>query len=315
MFMVPRVTLTHHAAEVLDGSILVSVIVPFYKHGQFLAEAIQSVEKQDYPNIECILVDDGSPIPAASFLPETHSARIIRTENAGVSAARNVGFRNSSGTHLLFLDADDRLPPDAVSSHLKIFAKYPSTQLTFGAQRLIDETGRVVRGAKVCRERADYFRMFLESNPIGGPGSCMIRREIFAKAGGFPEGKATAEDYYLWLRIARLGEIRRHVACVMEYRTHANNVSGNNEAMLAGTLDTLSSVEAMLTPSETVRLRWGQRRWVHIYRPRTDLSYKLQGAIFSLRAMADVPMQSYFEEFKARIQKIFRRHLHSGSSL
>jgi glycosyltransferase involved in cell wall biosynthesis len=304
--------MTHHVAEAYDEPALVSIIVPFYKHGEFLAEAIQSVENQDYSNIECILVDDGSPVPASSFLPAVHRARIIRTDNAGVSAARNCGFRNSSGSFLLFLDADDRLPANAVSSHLRVFDEYPSTQLTFGARRFIDETGAVVRGAEVCRERSDYFRMFLESNPIGGPGSCMMRREIFAACGGFREGKATAEDYDLWLRIARVAEVRRHVDCVMEYRTHANNVSGNNEAMLAGTLETLSRVESMLTPSEKVRLHWGRRRWIHRFRPRAGLGYQMERAFFNLRAMTDVSAQAYLKEIRANLAKFLRRASYDG---
>jgi glycosyltransferase involved in cell wall biosynthesis len=277
---------------------LISFIIPFFRHGEFLAETVRSIEEQNYSPSEIIIVDDGSPIPVDAFLPKEHSLTIIRTENAGVSAARNRGFRESSGSYILFIDADDRLMPGAINSHLKVFADYPDTQLTFGACRFIDDSGTVTRRSKVCRERQDYFRMFLESNPIGGPGSCLMRRSLFAGSGGFREGKATAEDYDLWLRMARIGKIRRHTECILEYRIHSNNVSGNSESMLAGTMETLDRLEATLNSKELARLKWARRRWIHLFRPRPGVLYRVEGMIFSLRAMLDVPLSSYGRELR-----------------
>jgi glycosyltransferase involved in cell wall biosynthesis len=275
---------------------LVSVIIPFFMHGEFLGETVRTIEEQDYPNLEVILVDDGSPVPVEHFLPERHNVRIIHKPNAGVSAARNRGFQESSGEYVLFMDADDRLPPGSIGAHMKVFASHPETQLTFGARRFIDQAGNITQKAIVCRERRNYFRMLLESNPIGGPGSCMMRREIFIRSGGFREGKATAEDYDLWLRIARLGQIRRHVECVLEYRTHGNNVSSQTEVMLAGTMETLDTLERTLEPKYKKRLQWGRRRWIHRFRPRPGIAYRIRGTLFRVRAMLDVPPVAYWRE-------------------
>lgn len=280
---------------------LVSVVIPFYKHGAYLAQAVRSVEEQDYPQKELVLVDDGSPTPAAEFLRGGHSFRIIRTDNHGVSAARNRGFQESTGKYLLFLDADDVLAPDAIQAHVAAITTSPDIVLTFGARRMIDEAGRVLTGPHVCRERQNYFRMFLESNPIGGPGSCLIRRDAFGKAGGFPVGKATAEDYDLWLRLARLGRITRHTAWVLDYRTHGNNVSQQSEAMLAGTLDALDRLEPSLSRADQRRLRRGRARWVHVFRPQPGLRYRIKGMYFKLQAMLGVPIRSYVREALDRI--------------
>lgn len=217
-------------------------------------------------------------------------------ENAGVSAARNLGFRESSGDFLLFLDADDVLATGAISAHLSAFCNHPNAVLALGARRTIDHHGRVLGGAHVCRAGKDYFRMILQSNLIGGPGSCLIPRDIFAKAGGFRAGKATAEDYDLWLRIAQLGPIVRHETCVLEYRVHGNNVSREREAMLAGTLETLDRVEPALGRKDRARLRRGRRRWTHTFRPRKGIVYKMEELYFRVLAMADVPLRSYWDE-------------------
>ena len=91
---------------------MVSYVVPFYKGVRRLAEALESISAQSYPEIETVVVDDGlredcSPITDA-FGPRV---RVIRTPNHGVSGARNVGLTTSYGTFITFLDHDDLVYP------------------------------------------------------------------------------------------------------------------------------------------------------------------------------------------------------------
>jgi glycosyltransferase involved in cell wall biosynthesis len=71
---------------------LVSVIVSCYKQETFIAETLRSIQQQTYPNVEIIVVDNGSPVPAVAVLPESSNVRILRTENRGCPAARNFDF-------------------------------------------------------------------------------------------------------------------------------------------------------------------------------------------------------------------------------
>jgi cellulose synthase/poly-beta-1,6-N-acetylglucosamine synthase-like glycosyltransferase len=66
---------------------LVSVIIAYYKQEGFIAETVRSVQQQTYPNIEIIVVDDGSPVPARSVLPESSGAVVLRIENRGCPEA------------------------------------------------------------------------------------------------------------------------------------------------------------------------------------------------------------------------------------
>jgi glycosyltransferase involved in cell wall biosynthesis len=275
---------------------LVSVIIAYYKQEGFIAETVRSVEQQTYPNIEIIVVDDGSPVPARSVLPESTGALVLRTENRGCAAARNFGFKQSCGDYLVFLDSDDRLTPGALEAHLKALAEHPEAALSFGAQRIIDECGRELRPPHICRPRRDYFLMLLEGNPIGCPGAAMIRKGAFIEAGLFDEARRIVEDYPLYLRLARRHPLVRIGSCVVDYRFHKHSMSQDKEAVLKGVMTTLDELEAetALTPLEQRRVRYGRRRWAHGCRPDDTLAYSLRGLYYRFRAMLGVPLRSYF---------------------
>jgi glycosyltransferase involved in cell wall biosynthesis len=275
---------------------LVSVIIAYYKQEGFIAETVRSVQQQTYPHFEIIVVDDGSPVPASSVLPESSAVRILRTENRGCPAARNFGFQQSSGDFLVFLDSDDRLTPGALEAHLKAFAECPAAALSFGAQRFIDEHSREIRAPHNCRPRNNYFLMLLEGNPIGTPGAAMIRRDAFAEAGLFDESVRIVEDYPLYLRLAKKHPIVQSPACVIDYRWHTNSMSRDREGMYQGIMHALDRLEAEteLTAAEQRRLRHGRRRWRHEFRPKETLAYRLEGLYYRFRAMLTVPLRSYF---------------------
>jgi glycosyltransferase involved in cell wall biosynthesis len=275
---------------------LVSVMIAYYKQEGFIAETVRSVQQQTYANVEIIVVDDGSPVPASSVLPETTDVRILRTENRGCPAARNFGFQRSSGDFLVFLDSDDRLTPGALEAHLKAFAECPAAALSFGAQRFIDEHSRELRAPHNCRPRNNYFLMLLEGNPIGTPGAAMIRREAFIEAGLFDESIRIVEDYPLYLRLAKRHPIVQSPACVIDYRFHTNSMSRDKEEMFKGIMRALDQLEAEieLTAAEQRRLRHGRRRWRHEFRPKETLGYRLEGLYYRFRAMLTVPLRSYF---------------------
>jgi len=275
---------------------LVSVIVAYYKQENFVAETLRSIQQQTYPNIEIIVVDDGSPVPASAVLPESSNVRILRTENRGCPAARNFGFHQSSGDFLVFLDSDDRLTPGALEAHLKAFAECPAAALSFGAQRFIDEHSREIRAPHNCRPRNNYFLMLLEGNPIGTPGAAMIRRDAFVEAGLFDESVRIVEDYPLYLRLAKRHPIVQSPACVIDYRWHTNSMSRDKEGMFKGIMRALDQLEAEieLTAAEQRRLRHGRRRWRHEFRPKETFGYRLEGLYYRFRAMLTVPVRFYF---------------------
>jgi len=86
-----------------------SVIIPVYNAGKYVADAVKSVLMQTYENLEILIIDDGSPDNSIEICQQFTDPRIkiIRQQNQGVSGARDNGIRHAQGEYLAFLDADD----------------------------------------------------------------------------------------------------------------------------------------------------------------------------------------------------------------
>lgn len=99
---------------------MVSVIVPAYKVEDYLADCLNDILNQDYENIEIIVVDDGSPDRsgemAMEFARRNSRIKILRQKNSGLSEARNSGLKMATGEYITFIDSDDRIAPDYIST-------------------------------------------------------------------------------------------------------------------------------------------------------------------------------------------------------
>jgi glycosyltransferase involved in cell wall biosynthesis len=111
----------------------VSVIIPAYNHGRFLAEAAASVLAQTYGDLEVVVVDDGSTDDTPQVLAAFQDPRlhVIRTRNHGKSAARNRGLDEARGRYIAFLDADDRWRPRKLERQLAVLEQEPDVGLVF----------------------------------------------------------------------------------------------------------------------------------------------------------------------------------------
>lgn len=119
---------------------LVSVIIPCYNQAHFMGDAIESVLAQTWPQREIIVVDDGSRDDPAAVVARYAGVRLLRQSNQGVSAARNHSLRESRGEFLVFLDADDRLTPQALETHLQHLQARPDCALPQGITARLQRT-------------------------------------------------------------------------------------------------------------------------------------------------------------------------------
>ena len=218
----------------------VSIIITTFNHARFLADAIRSALAQTVPPLEVIVVDDGSTDDPAAVVAGFPGVRMIRQHNQGLAAARNAGWRAAAGDHVVFLDADDRLLPNALALNLQQLSRSPDCALVFGGYRWIDVEGRPVGDPEVPLAVGDNaYERFLEGNCVGMHATVMYRRDVIDEVGGFEERLRACEDYDLYLRVARRHRISATPECLAEYRRHDSNMSGNLPLMLASALAAL----------------------------------------------------------------------------
>jgi glycosyltransferase involved in cell wall biosynthesis len=227
------------APESGAGAPLVSVIIPCYRQAHFLVDSVVSVLRQDHPHVEIVVVDDGSPDNTEAVIRRWPGIRYLRQDNGGLAAARNAGFRESRGGFVLFLDADDRLLPSAISTGLRHFRDDPSLGMVAGHFRTIGLDGRVIASPEPRTTSRDHYVALLRDYFIGPPGVMLFRKEAFAALGGFDVHNSPAADYELALHAARTMPIRVHDEVVFEYRRHGANMTGNPTDMLTSTMAVL----------------------------------------------------------------------------
>ncbi|MCP4670453.1 MAG: glycosyltransferase [Desulfobacula sp.] len=181
---------------------LVSVILPTYNRAWALKTSIDSVLSQDYPNIELIVIDDGSKDNTQGLLKEYNNKIIILfQENRGVSAARNLGIKKSKGEFIALLDSDDAWDQRKISCQMEFFMA--------NTKALICQTEEVwIRNGKRVNPKIKHkkpFGMIFEPSLhlcLVSPSAVMMKKQIFELKGYFNEELMVCEDYDLWLRIA-----------------------------------------------------------------------------------------------------------------
>lgn len=187
-----------------------AVVIPYYNMGELTDQTLASLAKQTRPPDEVLLIDDGTTDPpslewlARTARRNTHHLplRIIRTENAGVAAARNFGVSQTDAELVFPLDADDLLAPEAIeflehALERNEDASYATPLIaSFRRDPLRPVTGWVPLG---------LHRDLLTCFNVGGASAALFRREALEAVGGWDPTMPGYEDWELWCRMALKG--------------------------------------------------------------------------------------------------------------
>jgi len=211
----------------MNQSSTVSVIIPNYNYGRFIAESIQSVLAQTYPIHEIIVVDDGSTDDSIEIIRQFgNKARLITQQNQGVGAARNIGVENSSGEFIAFLDADDIWLPTKIEEQLKIFTDKEVGLVSCGAREFNSQNGETIEILLPDKTEWSAESILLRRHSINVSGnSIVVRRQTFEKVGGFDNRKQMhpAEDWEFCYRAALAGKVASVSKVLVNYRNHGGN--------------------------------------------------------------------------------------------
>ncbi|MFC4783169.1 bifunctional glycosyltransferase/CDP-glycerol:glycerophosphate glycerophosphotransferase [Nocardioides sp. MAHUQ-72] len=211
----------------------ISVVVPFYNVEEYLAECLDSIQRQTFVDYEVVLVDDGSP-DGSRAIAERYAARdprlrVVTRENGGLGAARNTGIREARGRYLTFVDSDDLLPPHALAVLISS-AKRTGSDIVVGSVERFDGRSTwspawVSDVHQVPRERV-RIEEFLPLLRNLYTWNKLFRRDFWDAQGlWFREGVAYEDQPIITQLFARAGAIDVLTQIVYRYRARDDKSS------------------------------------------------------------------------------------------
>ena len=226
---------------------LVSVIMPVFCGERFVAAAIESVLAQTYQSVELVIVNDGSTDASDSeikrFLPHP-SIRYVQQANSGVANARNSGIENASGAFIALLDQDDLWLPNKLELQVRYLIAYPAVGFVHSRVECIDAHGlaRSCEGAiRVHPFAGSCATALLLGNGIA-PLTVVMRAACIDSVGKFDQRFAPADDWEMWMRIARLYPVGFIDEVTARYRFHGQNISNDQLKMQRAVLKIIDAV-------------------------------------------------------------------------
>lgn len=270
----------------MSATLPISVVIPTFNRSARTLHAVSSVLEQDTAPCELWIIDDGSTDDTAARIQERiataggpTSIHYLHQENAGVSAARNLGIKRSTQPWIAFLDSDDRWMPQKLQRQWNAHLAAPSLRLWHSDEIWIRRGVRVNPKKKHQKRGGEIFLHCLPLCCIS-PSAVMIHRSLFRDLGLFDEGLLAGEDYDLWLRICSreaVGYVDE--ALLLKYGGHEDQLStahwGMDRFRVFALEKLLLDPDAPLTPE--------QREATHACL-RKKLEILMQGALKRDRA-------------------------------
>ncbi len=189
---------------------LVSVVIPSYGGGEFLARAVESVLSQTYKNIEVIVVDDNgkgtdhqieTEEKIAKYTNDSRFHYICHTVNKNGSAARNTGVKAAKGEYIALLDDDDVFYVDNIENHMKVWNGISTEYALTYCSREMYRGDQLIDRNHVSRSGYLLYEVLMHDVTIGS-SSLVIRKQVWEELGGFDESFRRHQDWEFTARVA-----------------------------------------------------------------------------------------------------------------
>ncbi|MDH4611896.1 glycosyltransferase [Pseudomonas sp. BN102] len=221
---------------------LVTVIIASYNHAPYIEASILSVLAQSYPNIELLVVDDGSRDDSVSriqALQSIHGFDFRSQANKGLSRTLNETIARAKGSLIAPFGSDDIMLPGRIAAQVAYMAGKPEVGICAGDIQTIDATGRPSgKDRDLPQRRLDFEDVFLDRKPGAPAPTLLFRREALERVGGF-DPEVRLEDLMIELKITRAGYFIDILAEPLAlYRVHESNTYKNYRFMVDNVLRT-----------------------------------------------------------------------------
>jgi glycosyltransferase involved in cell wall biosynthesis len=220
---------------------MVSFVIPNFNHACYLGQAVESALAQTYPNVEVIVVDDGST-DDSRVVAEAFGDRIryIYQQNAGLSAARNTGIRAAQGEYIALLDADDLVEPAYAERLLAALAQAPQAAGAYCGFRFVDQDNRPLNRVEQRITAPEELYGALLNGNYWVPESLLARRCCYQAIGEFDTALRACEDWDVWLRFSGHYALVGIDDVLVRYRVVTGSMSSDPRRMLGNRLAVLA---------------------------------------------------------------------------
>jgi len=220
----------------MKQSPLISVIMSVYNGAAFVEEAVNSILKQTYKNVEFIIFDDGSSDACPEILQRLAQSdsriRLTIQQNCGIPVTANRMIAQASGDFIALMDHDDFKHPDCIARQVTYLENNPKCVAVGALSQTVNALGEnLKRRNKLSYKLRPYarrlpnFSSFPPEIPSITNPSALIRASAMREVGGYRENLIYAHDFDLWFRLSEVGEIHQINRELINYRVHGNNTT------------------------------------------------------------------------------------------
>ena len=197
---------------------LISVLIPTFNYGRFIAECIGSVEQQTYRDFEIIVIDDGSTDDTKDIVARYQDVTYFYQENSGVSSARNKAIELAKGDYIAFIDADDLWMPDKLAKQIEFLQQNEGCSVVFTDVENFYDNEKTKNDPKAVSVAEREFKTGLQS--------ALIKKAVFDRCGGFKSDLKFSEDTEWVMRIRLAGETTSRLEePLTRRRLHGENIT------------------------------------------------------------------------------------------
>ena len=200
----------------------ISVVTPSYQQAEYLANTIESVISQGYPNLEYIIIDGGSTDGSIEIIRKysRHLAYFVSERDEGQAHAIINGFARASGNVCAWLNSDDTYEPGALLRVGEFFLQQPDVGFLYGDYNLIDESGRVLEHKKQPSFDLSIAKYAYMTIP---QPAAFWRANAYRAVGGVKMEFKFSMDYDLFLRMAQITKVQHVAVRLANFRVHGRS--------------------------------------------------------------------------------------------
>jgi len=238
---------------------LFSVIIPSYNRAELIGRTIDSVLSTASADLDIIVVDDGSTDTTLDVLARYGpKIRVLRQENRGPGAARNLGLRTATGNYVAFLDSDDIWFPWTIETYSRVIEKHDRPAFIAGKPFIFESDTATLPTTPEPLQTLEFPDYFASGDKWRwySASSFVMRREPLLAAGGFADEWINGEDAHAALRMGDAGRFIQITApYTFGYRRHAGSAMSNQERNFLGVLQMITDERAGRFPGGPGRAR------------------------------------------------------------